>query len=309
MKKVVVVGSLNVDLVTTVEKTVQVGQTVFGQGLSKLEGGKGANQAVAIAKLGGDVAMVGMVGEDEFGEMLRQSLEKHGVGTNYIKTTSKAPTGTALIMVEKSGDNSIVVISGANFELSGADIDKSAFEGAEYVVSQFEVPYDTILKSFKMAKSVGAVTVLNPAPARDIDDELLSYTDVIVPNQTEFEVVTGVKPETYSDIETGAKFLFDKGVSEVIVTLGAKGAVYLNKFGSSYEVSSYSVDAVDTTAAGDSFIGGLITKLASGEEIEDAIEYAMRVGAVTVTRCGAQVSLPTSVEIEEFKGVKKDEKG
>ncbi len=308
MKKVVVVGSLNIDLVTSVEKTVRLGETVFGNGLSKLEGGKGANQAVAIAKLGGDVSMVGMVGEDTFGQMLKNSLEKNGVNTEYVGVTSNAPTGTALIMIDSSGDNSIVVISGANFELKGSDIKEKMFAEAGFVLSQFEVPYDTVLKSFEIAKRVGAVTILNPAPARAITDELLINTDIIIPNQTEFELITGIKPLTYTEIKKGAKILFEKGVSEVIVTLGGDGAVYISRSGTSYKTAAYRVEVKDTTAAGDSFIGGLITKLSSGEAVEEAIEYGIKVGAVTVTRIGAQASLPTSKEIEAFKGVKRRKK-
>lgn len=303
-----VIGSLNMDLVTNVEKTPLVGQTVFGNGLVKHEGGKGANQAVAIGKLGGNVSMLGMLGSDAFADSLRNNLKKHNVDAKYVFSSTKAPTGTALIMVNQNGDNSIVVIPGANYELSEDLIEEKYFEAVDFVLAQFEVPKQTILKAFKIAQSMGVKTILNPAPASKINDEMLKVCDMLVPNETEFEIITGLSANSQDSIIKGAKVLFNKGVKELIVTLGEDGAIYLNSTGKIFKATAYEVNAVDTTAAGDSFIGGLLSSLANDKAIEEAIEYAIKVGAITVCKNGAQSSLPNKAELEQFKGVKKNEK-
>ncbi len=303
-----VIGSLNMDLVTKVDKTPLVGQTVFGEGLVKHEGGKGANQAVAIGKLGGNVSMLGMLGSDPFADTLKKSLKKNNVDTKYLFSTTKAPTGTALIMVNKSGDNSIVVIPGANNELSEQTIEEEFFKETDFVLAQFEVPKKTILKAFTIAKNMGIKTVLNPAPASTIDDDLLSICDILIPNETEFEIITGCSANNKESIIKGANILFDKGVHEVLVTLGENGAIYLTSDGTIYEEDAYEINAVDTTAAGDSFIGGLLTSLSNNKTMEEAIGYAMKVGALTVSKQGAQSSLPQTDEVEQFEGVKKNEK-
>ncbi len=308
MKRIMVIGSLNMDLVTKVDKTPLVGQTVFGEGLVKYEGGKGANQAVAIGKLGGNVTMLGMLGNDPFADTLKNNLKKHNVDTKYLFSTTKAPTGTALIMVNENGDNSIVVIPGANNELSEQSIETEFFKDIDYVLAQFEVPKKTITKAFKIAKNLGIKTVLNPAPASTIDEELLSLCDMLIPNETEFELITGCNARDKESIIHGASVLFDKGVNEVLVTLGENGAIYLNSDGKICEVDAYEVKAIDTTAAGDSFIGGLLTCLSNKKTIEEALEYAMKVGALTVSKQGAQSSLPQMDEVEQFEGVKKNEK-
>ncbi len=308
MEKIKVLGSLNIDLVTNVDKTPKIGQTVFGSGLLKLEGGKGANQAVSIGKLGGKVSMIGMLGDDNFADILKENLEKNNVDTKNIYVTDSEPTGTALIMVNSNGDNSIVVVPGANFELKEKYINEEQLEGTAYLLSQFEVPKETIAKAFKIARDKGIKTILNPAPASVISDELLSLTDIIIPNETEFEIITNIAADSRESIFNGAKQLFSKGVKELIITLGSKGAFYINSKGESYESGAYIVDALDTTAAGDSFIGGLVTKLSEGRDIKESIEYAMKVGAITVSRKGAQASLPTKDEIEAFEGVKNEKR-
>ncbi len=308
MEKITVLGSLNIDLVTNVDKTPKIGQTVFGNGLLKLEGGKGANQAVSIGKLGGKVSMIGMLGDDNFADILKDNLEKNNVDTKNIYITDSEPTGTALIMVNSNGDNSIVVVPGANFELKEKYINEEQLEGTAYLLSQFEVPKETIVKAFKIAKDKGIKTILNPAPASAISDELLGLTDILIPNETEFEIITNIVADSRQSIFEGAKQLFSKGVKELIITLGGKGALYINSKGESYESDAYIVDALDTTAAGDSFIGGLVTKLSEGMGIKESIEYAMKVSAITVSRRGAQASLPTKDEIEAFKGVKNEKR-
>ena len=304
MKKILVVGSLNMDLVTHVHKTPKVGETVLGNGLKEIPGGKGANQAVAIGRLGGDVCMLGRVGDDGFGETLLNNLQKNQVDATFVEKVKDMPSGTALIMVNHDGDNSIVVVPGANFELKKDMITEAVFKDVDYVLAQLETPMETIEEVFVKAKAQGITTVLNPAPARDLSPRLLDHVDMLVPNETEFELITGFSGETQEGLNEGTAKLFEMGLSEVLITLGKKGACYMNKDGKVFRTSGYKVNAVDTTAAGDSFIGGLLTRLAMGESVEDSMEYAMKVGAVTVSRHGAQSSLPSVADIDEFEGVK-----
>ncbi len=298
MGKILVLGSLNVDLITNVEKTPKIGQTVSGVGLMKSSGGKGANQAVAIGKLGGDVSILGMLGKDDFAQTLKRSLIDSGVDTSLLIEHDSVATGTAFIMLNENGDNSIVVVGGANMELKKDLLKKDFFDGFSYLVSQFEIPMETIIESFKVGKEKGIITVLNPAPAKKIPDELLAITDIIIPNEIEFEIITGNNADTKAGILSGADYLFSKGVKKLIVTLGEKGVFYVDKNRNMYSSSAYKVDVLDTTAAGDSFIGGFLTKLSNDFEIEEAIEYAMKVAALTVTRVGAQISIPNKEEVE-----------
>lgn len=304
MKKILVIGSLNMDLVTQVKRTPLIGETVHGTGYKEISGGKGANQAVAIGRLGGQVAMVGKVGMDSFGDTLLDNLKVNSVNSQFVSPCADKATGLAMIMVNADGDNSIVVIPGSNGELKVEDVSKEWFEGVDYVLAQLETPMETIEQAFKLAKEMNITTILNPAPARELSESLIANTDIFIPNETEFQMITGIKPETEEDISEGTKRLYDKGIKEVIITLGKQGAYYLSHSGHRYKTSAYNVKAVDTTAAGDSFIGGLLTRLSIGDSIEDAMEYAMKVGALTVGRNGAQSSLPRAKDVEEFKGSK-----
>jgi len=305
MKKILVLGSLNMDLVTNVKVTPKVGETIIGNGFSEIPGGKGANQAVAIGRLGGDVAMFGRVGDDNFGSDLIEALKGSHVKSDNVEKVKGAPTGTALIMVNDDGDNSIVVIPGANFELKPEAISENQFTGFDYLLAQLETPMDTIEKAFAGAKTAGLQTVLNPAPAQTLSKELISNVDILIPNETEFELLTGFSPETENGLDAGTTLLFEQGVKALIITLGKNGALYISNSGERLHVNGYTVKAIDTTAAGDSFIGGLLTSLSKGENIKTAMEFAMKVGAVTVTKHGAQSSLPTQKEIEIFEGVKR----
>jgi ribokinase len=208
-------------------------------------------------------------------------------------------------MVNDDGDNSIVVIPGANFELHQTDIKDEHFAGMDYLLAQLETPIETIEYAFAKAKALGLQTVLNPAPAQKLSNELISNVDLLIPNETEFELLTGFSPETKNGLDAGTALLFEQGVKALIITLGKNGALYVGSDGEKLHVNGYSVKAIDTTAAGDSFIGGLLTSLSKGESIEDAMEFAMKVGAVTVTNHGAQSSLPTLSDIESFEGVKR----
>jgi len=297
MNKILVVGSLNMDMVTKVKVTPKVGETLSGEGLELIPGGKGANQAVAMGKLGANVEMIGLVGDDANGIALKDTLRKMGVKEDRVLEDPKEPTGVALIMVNASGDNSIVVIPGANGALKADAVKEDWFQGVSLVVCQLETPIETVEAVLKMAKSLGIKTVLNPAPARDLSESLIANVDLLIPNETEFATLTAVEIESQEDLKKGYKVLNDIGVKELIVTLGEKGAWYYN--GDSFvEVAAKKVKAVDTTAAGDSFIGGVCKALSTGATIEEALELGTKVAAITVTRFGAQSSLPSKEELE-----------
>ena len=298
---ITVIGSLNMDLITITEKSPRVGETLIGISFKQSAGGKGANQADSIAKLGGKVNMIGRVGEDDFGKALVQSLKKDGVDVSKISVSKKASTGIATIIVNGSGDNSIIVVPGANYEVTPSDIDNSidVISKAKMIIAQLEVPLDTITYSFKKAKEYGVYTILNPAPAQPLSDELLRMTDLLVPNEIELEILSGKPLVTQDDMYVAARTLLNKGVKEIIVTLGSQGCLYMNE-NESIHYPAYKVEVVDTTAAGDSFIGGIATALSEGKPIKEAIGLATKVSALTVTRLGAQISLPLREEVENF---------
>ena len=288
IKKILVIGSLNMDQVTRVQRTPKVGETVMGSGLHLNPGGKGANQAVAMGKLGAHVSMIGMVGDDANGSVLKANLTEMGVEDNVV-VVQNVPSGTAIIMVNDDADNSIVVIEGANGKLLPYLVEEKWFDGHDIVVAQLEVPYETVKQSFIKAKSLGKMTVLNPAPAKVLDDEILMVTDLLVVNETEFEVVSGVHWSNIEDLKKGFSRL---KVKAIVLTLGKKGAYYYDGEHLIYTPARI-VDAVDTTAAGDSFIGGLVVEISRGTEIEKAMSFATKVAAYTVTKIGAQNALPT----------------
>lgn len=295
MKKINVLGSLNMDLVTSVNTTPRVGETILGSGLSQIAGGKGANQAVTIGRLGGNVSMIGRVGNDSFADDLLLSLKNDNVDTNNVSKSEEKATGTAIIMVNADGDNSIVVIPGSNFEIDKRDINSNMIDG-DYLVAQLETPLDVIESAFKLAKEKGVKTVLNPAPAKELSSELLSSVDILIPNETEFELLTGHSALDDDGLDLGVNKLIELGTSLVIITLGSKGCVLCDGNEKKY-FKSNKVKAVDTTAAGDSFIGGLLYSLANDKSIDEGIVFATKVAAITVTRCGAQSSLPTLDEV------------
>lgn len=302
MGKICVVGSLNMDLVATGERIPVVGETVLGETFKQVPGGKGANQAAAMGRLQGDVAMIGKVGEDAFGQALIQALAEAQVET---KDVTKAPTSTgiALITVQADGDNAIVVVPGANAELKPADIDaaKAAIEESEIVITQLETPMDTVTYALELAKKLGKVTILNPAPAVRLKDELIRNVDYLTPNETELAILSGMPTESQDELEAAAKVMMDKGVKVLIVTLGSKGCLVIDEKGTR-QFPAFKVKAVDTTAAGDSFNGGVAVALAEGKSLEEAIEFATKVGALTVQKAGAQSSLPTREEVDGFRG-------
>ncbi|MDF2613340.1 MAG: rbsK [Clostridia bacterium] len=298
---ITVIGSLNMDLVTKTDKVPKVGETFLGADFKQAAGGKGANQADAIAKLGGKVAMIGRVGNDQFGHTLMKSLECDGVEVSCIQITEGTSTGIATIIVNGDGDNSIIVVPGANFKLTPEDVDDAevVIKNSDIMIAQLEVPIDTIKYAFKKAKEYGKYTILNPAPARELDEDLLKMTDLLVPNETELEILTGRTLVTKEDMLAASKELMQKGVKEMMVTLGSNGCLHIDKTSSTH-YPAHLVEAVDTTAAGDSFIGAIATAFSEGKSIEEAINFASKVSALTVTRAGAQDSLPTKKEVEEY---------
>lgn len=302
MKNICVIGSLNMDLVVNVDTMPKPGQTIIGSNFKEVPGGKGANQAVAMARLNGNVSMIGKVGEDGFGQTLINSLKNDKVDTTYIQT-AKGATGVALITVDKNAQNSIVVSPGANFEVKEDDIDNNieAIKNSDIVVLQLETPLNTIKYALNKAKELNKYTILNPAPAVKLDDEIIKNVDLLTPNETELEIISGVSIETEEDIQKAAQIMIEKGVKELIVTLGSKGSLYINKEKSMFK-KAYKVEAVDTTAAGDSYTGALAVALSQEKCIEDAMDFASKVGALSVLKEGAQSSLPTLEDVENFRG-------
>ncbi len=298
MTEVAVVGSANLDLVVEVETIPLVGETVLGGDLRRIPGGKGANQAVAAARLGRDVAMIGRLGDDEGGAILRAALDADGVDTRHLATTADVPNGVALIAVGSDGDNAIVVSPGANGRVAPADIDAAGevLEAATVTLLQLEVPLDAV--SAAAARSGGTV-ILNPAPAPSapLPMSLLADVDVLVPNQTELATLAG--HDGAVDRAIAGELAATLPSRSVIVTLGAEGALVIDD-GTSTHVPAPVVTPVDTTAAGDSFCGALADAIVRGADLVEATRWAVRVGAATTQRSGAQPSLPTPAEVESL---------
>ncbi|WP_066503340.1 ribokinase [Abyssisolibacter fermentans] len=301
MGKVMVLGSINMDLVTTTHRMPKIGETITGKTFKQVGGGKGANQACAIARLECPVSLAGCVGNDVFGKTLVNSLDNDGVDISKIKFIDKVSTGVATVLVDDSGDNCIVVISGANYCIEESDI-KDIIEEKAYDVAlaQLEVEMNLVEKFLIESKRNGKYTILNPAPAKKLSQELINNVDLLIPNETELEILTDIKINNFDDVIRGSKMLLEQGVVEVIVTLGDKGCVYVNNK-KIKQYNAYKVNALDTTAAGDSFIGAIAVGKAQGMDIDEAIQTATKVSAITVTRSGAQSSIPTKKEVEEFE--------
>ena len=304
--KILVVGSINMDLVVNTDEIPKVGETIIGNDLLQIPGGKGANQAVSIAKLGNQVIFLGKVGNDIYGESLLTSMKKAGVNIDFIEKT-KGASGIAVINVDKNGNNNIVVIPGANNEVDIQYIDKhySAFEAAEIVVFQLEIPIGTVKEGLRISKILGKTTILNPAPAMDLDDEIIRNIDILIPNEHELQRISKVKIIDQESLLIASKVLINKGIKKIIVTLGSKGVLYMDS--NKYEYfKAYKVNVVDTTAAGDSFIGGFISSyLINSDNIENAIQQGQTVAALTIQKIGAQCSLPTLEEVVNFKSESK----
>lgn len=299
MKKILVVGSLNMDMVANVDHIPVVGETILTNSLTLIPGGKGANQAYAAGRLGADVTMLGAVGSDSYADMLMASLKSAGVAVESILRKEDTSTGVAMIAVNAEGDNSIIVISGANAVLTPEDIETKMeiLKESDIVILQLEIPLETVLYTAKMAKSFGKMVILDPAPVpKEFPEELYQYVDIIKPNETELSMLTGLS-STEDDIENGARELKNRGVRDVMVTLGDKGVYIDSEECGAYLVPGHKVNAVDTTAAGDTFTAALAIMLAQGKNIKEAAEFANYVSSIVVTRKGAQSSIPTLEEV------------
>ncbi|TLN05733.1 ribokinase, partial [bacterium] len=286
-KPILVIGSLNMDLVVRVPRHPRLGETLLGGAFQTFPGGKGANQAVAAARLGAPVRMLGRVGADGFGAALLAALQADGVDTTLIQKDPLAASGVALITVSEDGQNTIVVAAGANGRLSAADLlaAEEAFEGTGVVVLQLEIPLPAVEAAARLGQKHGAAVVLNPAPAQPLSDELLGLVDYLVPNQPELGLLSG-----QADLEGGSQALLQRGVRNLVVTLGEQGARWVSTSGS-LEIPAFAVRAVDTVAAGDAFVGAFAAALAEGRPEREALLRANAAGALAVTRAGAQPSL------------------
>lgn len=302
-RKVTVLGSLNVDTIMHIERMPQQGETMAMRNASTAPGGKGANQAVAAVRMGAETKFIGAIGNDQNGQMMLSALTDNAVDTTFVKQSTDVGTGSAYIMLEDDGSNTILIHGGANQCLTLADIDNAAqaISSADVLVAQFETPLDVTLKAFEIAKQNGVFTILNPAPAKhNINSELLDLTDLIVPNETESETITGIAVSDEESMEENARKFREMGVQNLIITVGERGAYYSTIHGDGF-VPAYKVSAVDTTAAGDTFIGTLASQLELDlSNVSEAIKFSNCASSITVQGAGAMPSIP---ELETVKRV------
>lgn len=304
MKKILVVGSLNMDCVIETPHIPRAGETVSGKNVAFIPGGKGANQAYAASKLGGCVKMTGAVGGDDFGRILMENLSDAGVDVSGICVLENEATGQAFISIDDDGENSIIVIPGANGVLTpklaaqGKDSLKETIENSDIVVMQFEIPLETVIHVKELALSLHKLVIVDPAPAlASLPDSFWNGIDYIKPNETELSVLTGREMNTRGEIVQGAKIMLEKGVRNVIVTLGGKGCLLVNNT-TEHFFEARRVKAVDTTAAGDCFTAAFALALAEGKACPEAIAFGQAACAIAVTRKGAQTSIPSREEVE-----------
>lgn len=297
MKKIFIIGSINMDLVIESPYMPENGETITGSNFMENPGGKGANQAVAVSKLGGASYMVGKVGK-AFGRELVETLKSYGVNTDYVKEEGSVSSGIAVIVVVDH-DNRIILDKGSNALVDKELIDnalKDASKG-DYVVCQLEIPQESVKYAFEVAKSKGLTTILNPAPAKELIDGILENTDYFIPNQTETELYTGILPDTIDKAKEACIKLTELGVKNAVITLGTKGSIAYSN-GEFVFANAYKVDAIDTTAAGDTYIGALTAKLSEGSSLKSSMDYASKASSITVTRRGAQKSIPYKNEVK-----------
>ncbi|MDF1520596.1 MAG: ribokinase [Brevefilum sp.] len=296
MAKILVVGSINMDLVVRVPHSPKPGETVLGGDFETFPGGKGANQAVAAARMGGEVTMVGRVGNDDFGNTLIQGLVEDKIKTTHVIKDSKARTGVAMISVAADGENMIVVASGANAKVSVEDVGntRSLMRETDLLLVQLECPLETVIAAIELAKAYGVPVVLNPAPAQPLPKSLLRNVDYLTPNQNELLILTGE-----AKLNDGIGKIKKWGLRNLIITLGANGARVISD-GIDQHLPAHEITAVDTTAAGDAFNGALAVALAEGKQLLEAVSYGMAAGALASTKRGAQPSLPTRDAVENL---------
>lgn len=297
--KILVVGSANIDLVTRVPRSPKPGESLIGRSFATVTGGKGANQALAAARLGGRVTFVGCVGRDPFGDLQRQTLSAAGVDVSYVKTHPTEPTGTAVILVADEGQNSIVVTPAANYGLTPEDVLalESLFQDADALLLQLEIPLETVETALDLARRSGALAILDAGPAQRVPQALIAKADLVSPNETEAEALTGVKVDSLNTARAAARRLLDAGTPHVVIKLGEKGSLYLGE-GECY-APPFPVTAVDTTAAGDAFTAALAVAWKRFPRAE-AMRFANAAGALAATVAGAQPSMPKRAAVEAF---------
>lgn len=298
--RVVFVGSINVDSILHIDQLPQPGETINMRSFSKAAGGKGANQAVAAARAGAQTTFIGRIGSDSNGDFMRSQLTENHIDISHVSTKDDLQTGQAYILLQKSGQNSIIVQHGANYALSETDVlgAKPIISTADFVVTELETPIPAAISAFKLAHEAGRKTIFNPAPAqRELPETLLNLTDLIVPNETESEMITGIKVTDQASMQASARYYHDLGIDNVIITLGDQGS-FMSCQGVDQMIPAFKVKALDTTAAGDTFIGALAAELRPDfTNIKDAIVYGSKASSLTVQKLGAFPSIPTRQEV------------
>ena len=298
MSDIVVIGSANTDMVVKTSRFPEPGETIIGGDFFMFPGGKGANQAVAAARLGGKVSFISKVGADVFGTQSKEGFIQENINIDHLITDPNHPSGVALITVNAEGENEIVVASGANAHLTAKDIDQasSLIASANIILTQLEIPIKTVGYLIQLSKDLDKKLILNPAPAQGLEDESLDGLYCITPNQTEAELITGIKVDSKEQANQAANYLLEKGVKHVVITMGAHGSFYKSKT-EQFFIKADTVKAIDTTAAGDVYNGALATGLSVGRSWRDAIILATKAAGISVTRMGAQASAPMLEEI------------
>ncbi|AYW49819.1 MAG: ribokinase [Staphylococcus equorum] len=301
MKKILIIGSFITDLVVKSERFVEEGETIIGESFHQFTGGKGANQAIAAAKLGGNVEMIGKLGADKFGEDQIKSLRENNVKHDNVLFTNTASSGIGNPHINAQGQNRIVIIPGANSEFSTEDVQgfESAIRGADILVLQLELPLETVYEAITIGNKYGKTIILNPAPAAELDPKYAPFVTYIAPNEHEAAVLTDIDTSSDIGVREAASNLLEQGYQNVIITLGQNGSYFKNK-DSELHIPAFSVSPVDVTAAGDTYIGALAYGLAQNSQITKALTYASAAASLSVTKMGAQPSLPTKSEIDQF---------
>lgn len=300
-KKLIVLGSINIDHILNTTRFPKPGETITGHGYQIAFGGKGANQAVAAGRAGADIQFIAAVGDDEMGKQVCAQLKQDGINIGSVKQIPNEKTGVALIFVNQQGENEIGIYAGANSAVTPEYLSNYHQDiiNADAILMQLETPLSTIETAVKLAKQHNTKVIVNPAPAQKLSDEILQHIDIITPNETEAHFLTGIEVKNTHDAENAANYLHNKGIAIVIITLGSKGA-WISVEGQGQLINGYKVNAIDTIAAGDTFNGMLVTALLEDKSLVSAVQYAHAAAAIAVTRAGAQSSVPWRKEIENF---------
>jgi ribokinase len=303
MKKILVIGSYNVGLTVIGPKIPRPGETIMGTDFDMGPGGKGSNQAITVARLGGDVTFLAKIGGDIFGKDAMALFRREGIDTSYVTVDEATHTGAGIIFVDERGQNAIGVAPGANYRLSTDDLETclDLFEQCDILLIQLEIPLPVVYRAVSMASAAGATVILNPAPAQKLDPEFLPMIDILTPNETEAEILSGTTVSDRKSAVEAGRVLLSLGIESVIVTLGSDGAMLVSKEERGH-FPSYEVDAVDTTGAGDAFNGGLAYSLATGRSLKESIDFASRVAALSVTKVGVVPGLPRMQDIKQHFG-------